>query len=1215
MKLCKLKLKNLNSFRDEIELDFEKSPLDEASLVAITGPTGAGKTTLLDAICVALYGKTPRLAGTGTQNPSHLISHGETEGHAEVHFLARETRYLAEWTLRRGSSPRGQLRVAENEDLITDRLSSQGKSLGSSENTISDEVTAILGLDFNAFKRSVMLAQGEFAAFLKAKDEERRIILEATAGVDIYDKLKDALNHKVGELEDTHQEVLQQLNSIPAATPEDLTESENRLRELQRDADALNTRRQEIQAEKQREKDRAKSFSELHTAQERSRELLSEQMDITALEAELEQANRANHLRPEKQAYNIAESELDNAEEALRQAEMEFADATTQFDANQTDFDEKDKVYLTALVQSNQKADDYNAARLDVRQATDRFARASELEEDLLEATTRIEGFSTELAENNERYGTWEAQVGIIDTFLADNQLPPDRQERLTSANTLFAEHRVNQNQLTERLEAETVSTSTVSRLSTAVEQLDREREERAAQQEEAAASSAEAANTLAALQERGTLEEWRTRRRYTEQAMPIALRYETIQSQLVQAENELQEFRGTAVTLNSQLERITVQLAIQSQACQDADEAVTRLEAEREAALLANHIGHLRQHLHTGEPCPVCGATEHPRGDNVEPEETERLDTAENALANAKQVVERAQRRRETLEGERIRTNQEKVQADTQAKEVAEKRDNLKSEIQSTRAQWQEIYPSVAVSSEWINQQIREADAAVAELQSAHESHRQASQYHQEGTQQLDNLEQNIVREISALETAKQASGEVRNAVEALSVEVADIEARCRRLLPDSFHGIGLEDAVNRFADIVTVVAAHERERDQIQNEITHLNVGIREKQRSLETERERHGKLDTDIKGYRDEGSRFLEAAREKSGGLTTLSEIDVAMGKLDQLLQTRSVERDEAEGRLRESETVVTEARTNRLNCQSRRAECSQKFEATKNKYLEGLNQAGFDSPEAHDSAFREETWIEQTAGKIASYTEEKQQLEVDIARLGAIFEVNPFDPEVLTSIEISENEINNEIEGKQQEIGAQQIKIDTLEDALDRRRAIDAEMQESGHELTRWKALQDTIPANSLRDFALDIMFKQMGSLANSQLKYLTSERYQLKVEGIGKLTVVDRWNANEERPVETLSGGESFLTSLALALALSELSRGRSQIHSLFLDEGFGTLDSETLDVAIAALEGLQMQGRSIFLISHVGELTRRIPVRIAVDRVGNGSSRVQVRGR
>ena len=81
-----------------------------------------------------------------------------------------------------------------------------------------------------------------------------------------------------------------------------------------------------------------------------------------------------------------------------------------------------------------------------------------------------------------------------------------------------------------------------------------------------------------------------------------------------------------------------------------------------------------------------------------------------------------------------------------------------------------------------------------------------------------------------------------------------------------------------------------------------------------------------------------------------------------------------------------------------------------------------------------------------------------------------------------------------------------------------------------------------------------------------------------------------------------------MTSLALALALSELSQGRAQLNSLFLDEGFGTLDAETLDIAIAALEGLRMQGRSIYLISHIHELTRRLPVKIKVRKRGDGSS-------
>ena len=306
MKLCKLKLKNLNSFRGEIELDFENSPLDNASLVAITGPTGAGKTTLLDAICVALYGKTPRLTGSGSQNPSHLISHGEAESAAEVQFIANGVRYLAEWNISRGTSPKGQLRVADNGELITDRLSTKGKSLGSSENTISEEINAILGLDFDAFKRAVMLAQGEFAAFLKAKDEERRTILETTAGVDIYDRLKDALNQKMREIEDTHQKVIQKLSGIPDVTPQQLTESENHLKNLQRNADVLDTNRQQIQAEKQREMERTTWFSDLHLAEERNEELSSQQTEIEALKAELERADRANQLRPEKQAFDLS---------------------------------------------------------------------------------------------------------------------------------------------------------------------------------------------------------------------------------------------------------------------------------------------------------------------------------------------------------------------------------------------------------------------------------------------------------------------------------------------------------------------------------------------------------------------------------------------------------------------------------------------------------------------------------------------------------------------------------------------------------------------------------------------------------------------------------------------------------------------------------------------------------------------------------------------
>ena len=140
------------------------------------------------------------------------------------------------------------------------------------------------------------------------------------------------------------------------------------------------------------------------------------------------------------------------------------------------------------------------------------------------------------------------------------------------------------------------------------------------------------------------------------------------------------------------------------------------------------------------------------------------------------------------------------------------------------------------------------------------------------------------------------------------------------------------------------------------------------------------------------------------------------------------------------------------------------------------------------------------------------------------------------------------------------------------------------------------------------YTLDILL----NYANVQLRELT-RRYRLeRVPETLALQVIDRDMCDEVRTVHSLSGGESFLVSLALALGLSSLSSNRMRVESLFIDEGFGSLDAETLRVAMDALESLRTQGRKIGVISHVQEMTERIPVRICVNRTGNGRSFLEV---
>ena len=1214
MKLYKLKLKNLNSFREDIELDFEESPLDAASLVAITGPTGAGKTTLLDAICVALYGKTPRLAGSGSQNLSHLISHGETEGHAELHFVANNNRYLAEWSLRRNSSPKGQLRSTENDELISDRLSTRGKSLGSSENTISEEIRGILGLDFDAFKRAVMLAQGEFAAFLKAKDEERRTILEATAGVGIYDELKKALNEKVRAVKEEQEEVLSKLTAIPEASREQLTAAEAELDLLQASSNALGMKSQKIQREKEYEKKRAEEFAELQTSEERQEALLNQGPKIEALEAERESADRANHLLPEKHRFDIAKSELEKADAALHQAKSELADAQKQFDDNQTDFDEKNEAYQIAKIEGDQKTEIYRDAKSDVMHAYTQFEHVEEQEPRLQQLAKQIDTLSTELVEACQTQATLEKEIHQAETFLAENPLPSDRQSRLTGAKELLVVLHSQRQQQADKSNSQSEYTSAIDRLEGELKELSENRKKLLVDKENAEAALAKTDTELKVYQESGDVEDWRIQREKAGQALPIAQRYEAAHDQLRDEERNAAKLQERVVTLDKSLDDLKKKLEVQFHLCKRADAEVTRLEAEKELALLANPINQLRRQLEPGQPCPVCRATEHPCADEVELDSEEQLEIAQKTLDAAETEAQETQERNRHLEQEQVRLQQDKTNITTQVDACMTEIDRLTDEIESARSQWQTLNETVDISAKWVEERINEANTAIDNLGNARDAYNQASYKLNEASGKLTTCERDITRENKLLEDNQQKLRAVTVEIENLNAGIEDNENRFWKLLPESFHGIDIEDAVNQLDDKIETVVMYERKRDKKQNECAQCNIVIREKEKSLETERENHEQVATEIEAYRNEGNDFLDAARDKTGGLTTEEEIDTAIEKLGVTIQEKADRRDEADQKLQESRDQRTETRANHRYCQDRQVECDKNFETAQASYLDKLSSVGFDSPEAHNTAFRTDSDMQRIQKEIDDFTQEKHLLEEKIAKLRTQFEETPFDPQMLGQITAQIEEIEAQIREVQQNIGAQQREIAELKDALSRREALGGEIQIASDELERWSNLQDTIPANDLRDFALDIMFKQMGRLANTQLEYLTSGRYQLKVEGIGKLTVVDRWNANEERPVETLSGGESFLTSLALALALSELSRGRAQIHSLFLDEGFGTLDSETLDVAIAALEGLQMQGRSIFLISHVGELTRRIPVQIAVQKIGNGSSRVQIRG-
>ena len=1214
MKICQLKIKNLNSFRESVEIDFEKSPLDDASLVAITGPTGAGKTTLLDAICVALYGKTPRLSGSGQQNPHHLISHGEKEGFAEVLFIANDTRYLATWVAKQNGSPKVELRYADNKKLITDKLSSRGKSLGASRKTVSEEVESILGLDFDAFRRSVMLAQGEFAAFLKASNEDRRTILEATAGVSIYDVLKQVLNDKVSEVEAANVKVYDKLNKIPEASREQVADAETELNRLQADADTLGAEIQQIQKEKARETTRTEDFETLQSSKKQQEKLLDQQPKIDALELERGLAEKAQRLLREKDRFDTAKSELENATAALNSAETERTRAEEQVETDQAVYDEKEQTYQAASTKRDQKIPVYTSAKSDVERAAERFAEVNKRTPELVDVNNQIDALENQLTDRQTEQTKLQGKIDDNQRFLEDNPLPSDRQQRLNRVTGLLTELTSHEKQLETEQTNKANTKKKVSSLRKEIEELSKTQEKRLSEKAAAETTLEDTTTQLNELLATGTTGEWTTRKQQASKAQPIAQKYEATQDNLADTENQLNDLNGTAATLDAELGQIETDLASQTEVCQEAAEAVQRCEKEKEDARWADPINQLRQRLQPGEPCSVCGATDHPCADVVEPESEERIQRTEDALEAAKTTLKKVETERETLKTQQIETRQNKSNTADQVGTCTAEIKTLRNEAAELLTKWQAIYPSTDVSSAWASEQFDIADTAITDIAKAKQAQTQADSALQMVAQQLETCKKDIKREMNTLnDTETQLEG-LNNTIADWQADIKATETRFWESMPDTFHGVKPKEAVKQFEDKIEAVASREDERAKAETDIQLLNADIKADQGTLQRLKDGREDLKNEKDEYLREGEAFLSAAREKTGGLETEAEIDKAIDALETDLRTKKDARDSAEQQLQNSQSLLTRKQTAHDIGKEQFNTAAEKLDTSRQTYFNKLQKEGFDTPEAHDDAFRDDGQIQDLSNRIDAHAADTQQLALEITELQTRFEETPYDPDALGQIETQLEEIEAQLQEAQQEIGAQQQKINDLKDALEKREALGDEMRDAQQELERWQRLKETIPANALRDFALEIMFRQMGNLANTQLRYLTSDRYELKVETIGDLSVVDRWNANEERPVETLSGGESFLTSLALALALSELSRGRSQLNSLFLDEGFGTLDAETLDTAIAALEGLRMQGRNIFLISHIRELTRRLPVKIEVNKKGNGSSSVKIQG-
>ncbi|MEP9317092.1 AAA family ATPase [Pseudomonas sp. LABIM340] len=1138
MRILSLRLKNLNSLKGEWKIDFTAEPFAGNGLFAITGPTGAGKTTLLDAICLALYHRTPRMSVL-SQSGNELMTRHTADCLAEVEFEVKGQPYRAFWSQRRArDKAEGALQAPKVELVRIDRATGEGQILTDKINDKLKQTETLTGLDFERFTKSMLLAQGGFAAFLEANANQRAELLEELTGTEIYGLISQRVFERTREVRGALDQLRARAEGFELLSAEQRGELEQQGRDAAVQETAWQAQHAALQAQRRWREDLTRAQQQVEQAGAKeagARQALEQaQPDLQRL-ADSEPAAR---LQPLHHAWR-------STHESVEQGRAALEDNRTQQVSNR-------EAVAQALWAASQYAQQMLAAREGEQKAVSE--QHQELQARLAQHPQR--------AKLGELLGGWRAQFAQRSRLA---QAIADLQRQAQAAD--------------QALQNATAQRQTLQGNVTFMQQ----------QSDSAGAQERQHQQQLDALLDGATETELRERLQQAQLQSRGLDRLEQLAQARTQAAAQLARWQSELDTLRQKkAERDTAIVALRER-YQATKQQVADKEKLLQQEQRIHQLEHLRAQLQPGEACPLCGSPEHPA---VAAYQALDVSTTQQALEQARQQLAELGSQGIALRGELAELDAQLQQGQRQLDEAqAAQAQHQQAWQQQCAAQGIVLKDDQQLSAERerhesslaaLQQQLKALEALRIELQQAQQQRQRAERDHAEAAQQLALFDQQQTHERQRQEERAQQLAVQRTDLQQQDKTLATTLGELGYSVPD--------DGEQWLAERTTEWQQWQQDQQRGQE----LAAAERDAEQAARTAQQIAAQWQ----------QRWQTAGFEARQPLVLHAAPQQALAQAGEQLATAQRQADALQGR------------------EQSLAERLEQEQARLAEHLASWQQALAASPFADEATYLAALLDDARRSELNQL---RQRLETAITEAVTLRAAATQDVERLQAEphgELPLEELDQQLQAfaaQLRELGQRQGEIRAQLQGDDSRRASQQSLfaeiarQEEEHDL--WQRLNSLIGASDgarYRRFAQGLTLDHLVHLANRQLQRLHG-RYQLarRSDGELELEVVDTWQGDTARDCKTLSGGESFLVSLALALALSDLVSHKTSIDSLFLDEGFGTLDGETLEVALDALDSLNATGKTIGVISHVEALKERIPVQLKVHKgVGMGYSQL-----